>query len=116
MTTGPEGFLDTVGRMVTGWAWLPTDPGWRLRVEVLFGDLPLRVEVLADQHRPDLEAAGKGFGRCGFAMPAPKALGGREHAADVRLPDFPDARLRGTPRQVRRHRRSRGGKSIAAWA
>lgn len=77
MTTSPEGFLDTVGRTVTGWAWLLADPGRRLRVEALFGDPPIRVEALADQHRPDLEAAGKGDGRCGFAVPAPEALGGK---------------------------------------
>lgn len=104
MTLEPEGHLDGVGRgvgrMVTGWVWLPADPGRRLRVEVRFGDASLRVEALADRHRPDLEAAGKGDGRCGFAVPVPDALAGREHAVDVRLPDFPGARLRGAPRRA----------------
>lgn len=98
MTVAPEGFLDTVGRTATGWAWLPSDPGRRLRLEVLFGDGLIRVEALANLHRPDLEAAGKGDGCCGFAVPVPEVLAGREHAVDVHLPDFPGARLRGTPR------------------
>lgn len=104
MTTVPEGFLDTVGRMVTGWAWLPADPGRRLRVEVLFGassmQLATRVETLADRHRSDLEAAGKGDGRCGFAVPIPAVLAEQECVVNVRLPDFPDVRLRGTPRRA----------------
>ncbi|WP_448207527.1 N-acetyltransferase family protein [Azospirillum sp. sgz302134] len=110
--TVPEGFLDGVGRAVTGWAWLPCDPGRRLRVEVLFGDSTTgrewRVETVADRHRGDLEAAGKGDGCHGFAVPVPDALAGREHAVDVRLPEFPDAwphawpgaRLPGAPRMA----------------
>ncbi|MBP2294274.1 GNAT family N-acetyltransferase [Azospirillum rugosum] len=102
----PEGFLDAVGPVVAGWAWLPSDPGRRLRVEILFGGSSMReamrvetrIEAPADRHRPDLEAAGKGDGRCGFVVPVPDALAGREHAVDVRLPDFPEARLRGAPR------------------
>lgn len=100
MTAAPEGFLDTVGRFATGWAWLPSEPDRRLRLEVLFGLPPMRVEALADRYRPDLETAGKGDGRCGFAVPAPAPLAGREHAVEVRLPDFPGVRLRGTPRQA----------------
>lgn len=99
----PEGVLDAVGPAVTGWAWLPADPGWRLRVEILFGDSSgsvMRVDAVADRHRPDLEAAGKGDGRCGFTVPVPAAFAGREHAVDVRLPDFPGVRLRGTPRRA----------------
>lgn len=100
MTAAPEGFLDTVGRLASGWAWLPSDPVRRLRVEVLFGTPPMRVEASADRHRLDLQAAGKGDGRCGFAVPVPDALAGRAHAVDVRLPDFPDVRLPGTPREA----------------
>lgn len=100
MTIKPEGCLDLVGPHVTGWVWLPVEPGRRLRVEVLFGEPPLRVEAMADRHRPDLEAAGKGDGRHGFTVPLPEALAEREPLVDVRLPDFPAARLRGTPRRV----------------
>ena len=108
MTIEPEGFLDSVSHTVTGWVWLPADPGRRLRVAVLFssersgGGRPenLAVEAVADLHRADLEAAGKGDGRCGFAVPVPAPFSGREHAVDVRLPDFPDARLHGAPRRA----------------
>ena len=102
----PEGCLDGVGETVTGWAWLPDHPGRRLRVTILFDGHPdaamavatMGVTAVADRHRADLEAAGKGDGRCGFAVPVPAAFAGREHAVDVRLPDFPDVRLRGVPR------------------
>ncbi|WP_114860202.1 GNAT family N-acetyltransferase [Azospirillum brasilense] len=100
MTIGPEGCLDLVGHHVEGWAWLPAKPDRRLRVEILFDDPPIRVEVLADRHRPDLEAAGKGDGRHGFAVPLPASLIGREPVVNVCLPDFPNARLRGTPRRA----------------
>ncbi|TWA77034.1 acetyltransferase (GNAT) family protein [Azospirillum brasilense] len=100
MTIGPEGCLDRVGHDVAGWVWLPAEPARRLRVEILFDDPPTRIGVLADRHRPDLEGAGKGDGRHGFAVPLPDALIGREPAVDVRLPDFPGARLRGTPRRA----------------
>lgn len=49
--TEPEGFLDGVGRTVTGWAWLPGGPGRRLRVVVLFDGHP--VETVADRYRAD---------------------------------------------------------------
>lgn len=97
MTTEPEGFLDSVGRTVKGWVWWPPAFGHRLRVEVLF-DGRLRVAAVADQHRADLEAAGKGDGRYGFAIPMPEVLADCEHAVDVRLPEFPGARLLGSPR------------------
>ncbi|WP_188261080.1 GNAT family N-acetyltransferase [Azospirillum tabaci] len=96
----PEGCVDMVGHRVSGWAWLPAEPGRRLRVEVLFGNPPMLVEALADQHRPDLESAGKGDGQHGFAVPLPDSLAGREPVVDVRLTDFPGVRLRGTPRRA----------------
>lgn len=95
----PEGFLDGVGSMVTGWVRLPADPVRRLRVAVLFARA-WRVETVADRWRPDLADAGLGDGCCGFAVPMPDALAGREHDVDIRLPDFPEARLTGTPRRV----------------
>ncbi|TWA61075.1 acetyltransferase (GNAT) family protein [Azospirillum brasilense] len=91
-----EGYLEGVGETVTGWAWLPDHPARRLRVTVLFDGHP--VTTFADRHRDDLKAAGKGDGCCGFAVPVPDAFAGREHKVDVRLPDFPDLRLRGAPR------------------
>lgn len=107
MTAVPEGFLDSVRGVVTGWAWLPVDPGRRLRVEVLFasadGDLDfsksaLPVEAVAGQLRADLAVAGKGDGCYGFTVPVPALFAGREHRVDVRLLDFPEARLLGAPR------------------
>lgn len=99
-----EGFLEEVGNMVTGWAWIPSAPGRRLRVAILFDDGRLgslvRVEVEADRHRADLEAAGKGDGRYGFAVAVPEAFAGREHVVDVRLQDLPEARLPGAPRRA----------------
>jgi len=97
MTIAPQGVLDGVGPVVTGWAWLPADPLRRLCVEILF-DRTLLVETRADRYRADLEAAGKGDGRHSFAVPVPERFADREHAVDVRLPDFPDARLLGCPR------------------
>ncbi|AWK90292.1 N-acetyltransferase (plasmid) [Azospirillum thermophilum] len=101
MTTLLEGYLEDVGRQVAGWVWLPAEPGRRLRVTVLFDDgcgLRLRAETVADLHRADLEAAGKGDGRYGFTLPLPGILDGREHKVELRLPDFPDARPAGSPR------------------
>lgn len=92
---------------------MPADPGRRLQVDILFDaglfdagssggavQATARVRTLADRHRADLEAAGKGDGFCGFSVPVPPALAGREHRVELRLPDFPGARLRGTPRQA----------------
>lgn len=101
---GPEGRLDGVGQRVTGWAWVPAAPDRRLRVTVLFGDGSpdgtVRVETMADGHRGDLTAAGKGDGCCSFSVPVPEAFAGREHRVDLRLPDFPGVRLPGTPRRA----------------
>lgn len=55
--------------------------------------------VVADRYRGDLESAGKGDGRHGFTLTVPPFLAEREHAVDVRLLDFPDLRLNGTPRR-----------------
>lgn len=108
----PEGFLDHIGTRVTGWARLPAEPDRRLRVAVVFsgpGAEPATVEAVADLHRADLEAAGRGDGRHGFDVPVPAAwtatrvAGG--HAADgpmveVWLPDCPGFRLPGSPRTL----------------
>ncbi|MDQ2102095.1 GNAT family N-acetyltransferase [Azospirillum isscasi] len=103
MTVCVEGFLESVGPWVTGWAWLPADPARRLRLSLLLdagsGNV-LRLDTLADRDRGDLQAAGKGDGRYGFALAVPDALAAREHDVDVRLHGFPDLRLSGAPRRA----------------
>jgi len=103
MTARVEGFLEEVGPRVTGWAWSPADPARPLRLSLLLdagsGNV-LRLDTLADRHRGDLRAAGKGDGRCGFAMAVPAAFAAQEHDVDLRFPDFPDIRLSGAPRRA----------------
>ncbi|TWA82790.1 acetyltransferase (GNAT) family protein [Azospirillum brasilense] len=103
MTVCVEGFLEEVGPQVTGWAWLPADPARRLRLSLLLdggSGSVLRFDTLADRHRGDLQSAGKGDGRCGFAFTVPAAFAAHEHDVDVRLPDFPGIRLSGAPRRA----------------
>ena len=103
MTARIEGVLESVGPQVTGWARLPADPAQRLRLSVLLDSGSghvLQLDTVADLHRGDLESAGKGDGRHGFAVAVPAAFADREHDVDVRLPDAPGMRLAGSPRRA----------------
>lgn len=103
MTVCVEGFLEEVGPRLTGWAWLPADPAWRLRLSLMLdagsGNI-LRLDTLADRYRGDLQSAGKGDGRYGFALAVPATFAAHEHDVDVRLPDFPGLHLSGAPRRA----------------
>ena len=60
-----EGFIDLVDHnRIIGWAYNRAKPTRRLVIEVLSGDM--RVVVIANLDRPDLQKAGKGDGRYGF--------------------------------------------------
>ena len=58
-------FTDRTG--VKGWIWDPREPQKRIALELLDGDTALAT-VLADDYRADLEQAGIGDGRHGFAI------------------------------------------------
>ncbi|MDA8016747.1 MAG: class I SAM-dependent methyltransferase [Thermoanaerobaculia bacterium] len=67
MTT-VEGNVDHLGPApMLGWARSPSDPNRRLRVRVALNDRSVG-DAMADLYRPDLEAAGIGDGRHGFAF------------------------------------------------
>lgn len=56
---------------VTGWAWHPAAPERPVHVELVSATCVVAA-TLADTHRVDLEAAGKGDGRCGFTLALPE--------------------------------------------
>ncbi|MFV3074455.1 glycosyltransferase family 2 protein [Niveispirillum fermenti] len=69
-----QGHFDcVVGRDVCGWAWDRANPDRPARVRVLMDGVPV-AEGIADQHRPDLEAAGIGSGHHAFFVRLPMAL------------------------------------------
>ncbi|UKJ78084.1 GNAT family N-acetyltransferase (plasmid) [Azospirillum brasilense] len=101
--TACEGFLESVGPRVRGWAWMPADPDRRLRLSILLDSgsgHALRLDTVADLPRDDLKSAGRGDGRYGFDLAVPAAFADHEHDVDLRLPDFPGMRLRGAPRRA----------------
>ena len=60
-----EGYVDVVGDgRIIGWALDLDNPARKLLIEITAGDRS--AAVLADLDRPDLRAAGKGDGFCGF--------------------------------------------------
>lgn len=61
------------GRDVCGWAWNPTTPSESLLVTVLLDGMVV-CQGIANQHRPDLHAAGIGLGNHAFYLPLPEAL------------------------------------------
>lgn len=68
MMNSVEGNVDHLGPApLQGWARSPAEPARRLDVRIVLGDRSVGV-VTADRHRPDLEAAGIGDGRHGFAF------------------------------------------------
>ncbi len=65
-------FVDEVGEegLVRGWCWSPSEPGHRVRLNVLV-DGAVVGSTVADMHRGDLEAAGIGDGSHAFAFLLP---------------------------------------------
>ena len=85
---GPEGLEGKIdffdGRRMEGWALSPGRPDEPVRLEVLC-DGELVGHVVAEQYRADLEAAGKGGGRCSFSFLMPVSLDPlRGHVAELR--------------------------------
>ena len=72
---GPlEGNLDGFdGNTIAGWAFDPAHPGTPVVLDVLAGE-ELVARVTANRFRGDLEDAGIGNGRCGFALALPGSL------------------------------------------
>ncbi|MEA4855631.1 hypothetical protein [Solidesulfovibrio sp.] len=69
-----------------GW-YRPGDALWPARV-VIGVDGREEASAMADQYRPDLEAAGLGHGKWGFSWPVPRHLcDGEEHTFTARTPN-----------------------------
>lgn len=103
-----EGQLDQCDlRTVSGWAWHPDRPGDRARVEIVDGARVLAT-LEAAEYRPDLEAAGKGDGRCSFRWMVPSdLLDDAEHTVRVRFAGT-DTELATSPRTVTWSQAERG--------
>jgi hypothetical protein len=83
-----RGYLDEASRtQIRGWAWDANRPHDRLALEIV--DIGVVIARLpADRHRGDLEDAGIGDGRHGFAFAIPGGLSpGCAHAIEVRHAD-----------------------------
>ena len=83
---GPlRGYLDTAdGDRVAGWARNPDAPGERVVMRVVVDGAVLG-EVVADDLRPDLQAAGEGDGRHGFSFVIPGGVSLQtRHIVEVR--------------------------------
>jgi len=73
-TSSPDGFFDAAScSSINGWAWDAVKPTTPVTVDILSNGL-LVTQVVANQFRSDLQAAGKGDGRHGFNIPVPKSL------------------------------------------
>jgi len=72
---GPlEGYLDLATRdRMAGWAFQPEHPDAPVLLEIMDGDA-LLMRVTAQNHRPDVAAAGFGGGYCGFDVRLPRPL------------------------------------------
>lgn len=82
LVPGPlEGWVDEVTvTHVAGWARDTDHPAMPVLLEIWTGEDRLG-EVLACTHRPDLEAAGKGSGRCAFTFALPVPLSAARQAS-----------------------------------
>lgn len=78
------GHLDQLdGGKISGWAFLPSMPSHRVRLQV-FVDDDLVTEGVADLYRSDLVERGFGDGLCGFVFALPEdRLDDRHHVIDV---------------------------------
>jgi hypothetical protein len=92
-----EGWLDRVGRIVSGWACDPSRPDEPLVVTVLVDGVPVARSV-ASLLRPDVQAAGFASDRCGFRERVPpRYQDGEPH--EVRVLVGPrEEELDGSPR------------------
>ncbi len=92
-----RGHLDEATRdRVVGWAWNAATPHRAVALQLIV-DGNMVARLLADRHRPDLEAHGIGTGRHGFqtGFPHPLSLGER-HEIELRR-DSDGAPLPGSP-------------------
>lgn len=95
-----QGHFDCIaGRDVCGWAWDPDMPQERVTVQVQI-DGKVVAKGVADQHRPDLQAAGIGNGHHAFFIPLPTShVDGRQ--AQLVLTGDDGSPLAGTPIEIR---------------
>jgi hypothetical protein len=71
--------------VIAGWAWDQRKPDQAVNVEI-YVDTRLLATVSADQFREDLQEAGVGDGKHGFAYPTPARLkDGRPHVIRVKI-------------------------------
>jgi hypothetical protein len=75
------GFVEATG--ITGWAQDPAHPEAPVCLDILAGGR-LIGQVLANRYREDLQRAGLGNGRHGFAFTPPLGLQFEPHAVEVR--------------------------------
>jgi membrane protein involved in D-alanine export len=95
-----EGGVDKIGcDEIAGWAWDERNPSKPVSVEILIDDVR-RATVVADLHRGDLAAAGKGDGAHGFIYVLPSKWKDRQpHSVRLRIAgDLTD--LGGGPRSI----------------
>jgi hypothetical protein len=80
------GYFDVATEeVIAGWAWDQRKPDQALNVEIYVDDRMLAT-VSADQFREDLQEAGIGDGKHGFAYATPAWLkDGRPHAIRVKI-------------------------------
>ncbi|HVB18614.1 MAG TPA: hypothetical protein VNF04_18960, partial [Stellaceae bacterium] len=97
MPDGLQGTIDAADWTgIRGWIWDPRQPQRRIALELLDGDTPLAT-VVASDYRKDLEQAGIGDGRHGFAFSfsetllpyARHVLHLRPVGSPVEVPSFP---------------------------
>lgn len=87
VTPGYFGHIDRIdGGIVHGWVRRATDTQ-PLKIDLLIGDVPVLTEIVANQHRADVEEAGHGTGVHGFACRLPRAQlsDGTEVMVEIRL-------------------------------
>jgi hypothetical protein len=95
-----HGHLERVTRnLIEGWAFEPGDPDARVSLTILVNGAEIG-RVVADRHRPDLEAAGVGDGAHGFSFHLPAGFAHhRSHEIEVwRTADW--TRLPGSPARL----------------
>ncbi|MDE2200334.1 MAG: hypothetical protein KGJ41_15065 [Rhodospirillales bacterium] len=105
-----------IGRLdpeeIAGWALDPAQPGHPVALDIV-ADGRVVARPRADRHRPDLDIAGLGDGRCGFAARLDPPLSVlRDHLVQVRARDG-GASLPGAPLLLARLPAPPGGVAAA---